>query len=112
MFVMKKMVAAHVWTVMLVDNAVNVKLGTLVTLLAKNVNVCLDIQTKSYVIKLMEHAIVWKGSMELCVRFAVMNITDILHALIVTVIQKTQKMDLMFVIRQVVSVHVKKTFLD
>ena len=64
MFVMKKMVAAHVWTVMLVDNVVNVISGTLVTLIAQNVNVRLNnIQKKPFVIMLMEHAIVWKSSM-------------------------------------------------
>ena len=65
------MVAAHVWTVMLVDNVVNVISGTLVTLIAKNVNVRLNnIQKKPFVIMLMEHAIVWKSSTELSVRVA------------------------------------------
>ena len=64
MFVMKKMVAAHVWKVMLVDNVLNVISGTLVTLNAQNVNVRLiNIQKKPFVIMLMEHAIVWKSSM-------------------------------------------------
>ena len=85
------MAIANVHWVTLVDNVTNVKLGTLVTLIAQNVNVRLNnTQKKPFVIMLMEHAIVWKGSAEKSVRFAVMNITDILNALIVTVVQKTQ----------------------
>ena len=90
MFVIKIMATAHAKWVTLVDNVMNVRMGTLVILIANSVNVSLELQEKVYVIKLTENAIVWKGSMELCVRFAVMNTLDILHAMIVTVVQKTQ----------------------
>ena len=80
MFVTKKVANVNAKKVTMVDNAMNVKLGTLVTLIAQNVNVRLNnIQKKPFVIMLMEHAIVWKSSTELIVSGAVMRKCSYIH---------------------------------